>query len=309
MFNTEFKDGKVKVSLDNLSTNWLDKNDSFLKRIDKDNLNKVFLNEHIKKEIEIKNTLDCGINLLKHDKYTKAIVKFDEVLFYDNKYAAALINKSYALRAQKHFVKSLRYYKKAVNASSDLKDVEYYKMLIGEASRERDEFPKIKRNIYAGDEYFTKGEFTQAVKSYDRALENPSKFREKILTKLLNKKATALLKLNEYKKAYECFTQSVDCKSNDYAYFGCGVCQFNLDLDLNVNFKKLLDIDKNQMLKQVIILNELKYFNESLNISDYLMENTFIVDDYYIKLVNARINTMKELDGDFSKLEDILNNI
>lgn len=305
MLNTEFKDGKVKVSLDNISTNWLDKNDSFLKRIDKDNLNKVFLNEHIKKEIEIKNTLDCGINLLKHEKYTKAILKFDEVLFYDDNYGVALINKSYALRAQKHFVKSLRYYKKAVNASSDLKDMEYYKMLIGEANRERDEFPKIKRNIYAGDEYFTKGEFTQAVKSYDRALENPSKFREKILTKLLNKKATALLKLNEYKKAYECFTQSVNCKSNDYAYFGCGVCQFNLDLDLNDNFKKLLDIDKNQMLKQVIVLNELKYFNESLNISDYLMENTFKVDDYYIKLVNARINTMKNLGMDFSKLKDI----
>lgn len=305
MFNTEFKDGKVKVSLDNISTNWLDKNDSFLKRIDKDNLNKVFLNEHIKKEIEIKNTLDCGINLLKHEKYTKAILKFDEVLFYDDNYGVALINKSYALRAQKHFVKSLRYYKKAVNASSDLKDMGYYKMLIGKASRERDEFPKIKRNIYAGDEYFTKGEFTQAVKSYDRALENPSKFREKILTKLLNKKATALLKLNEYKKAYECFTQSVDCKSNDYAYFGCGVCQFNLGLDLNDNFKKLLYIDKNQMLKQILILNELKYFNESLNISDYLMENTFKVDDYYIKLVNARINTMKRLGMDFSKLKDI----
>ena len=305
MLNTEFKNGKVKVSLDNISTNWLDKNDSFLKRIDKDNLNKVFLNEHIKKEIEIKNTLDCGINLLKHDKYTKAILKFDEVLFYDDNYGVALINKSYALRAQKHFVKSLRYYKKAVNASSDLKDMEYYKMLIGEANRERDEFPKIKRNIYAGDEYFTKGEFTQAVKSYDRALENPSKFREKILTKLLNKKATALLKLNEYKKAYECFTQSLNCKSNDYAYFGCGVCQFNLGLDLNDNFKRLLDIDKNQMLKQVIILNELKYFNESLNISDYLMKNTFKVDDYYIKLVNARINTMKSLGMDFSKLKDI----
>ena len=305
MLNTEFKNGKVKVSLDNISTNWLDKNDSFLKRIDKDNLNKVFLNEHIKKEIEIKNTIDCGINLLKHDKYTKAILKFDSVLFYDDNYGVALINKSYVLRAQKHFVKSLRYYKKAVNASSDLKDMEYYKMLIGKASRERDEFPKIKRNIYAGDEYFTKGEFTQAVKLYDRALENPSKFREKILTKLLNKKATALLKLNEYKKAYECFTQSVDCKSNDYAYFGCGVCQFNLKLDLDDNFKKLLDIDKNQMLKQVIILNELKYFNESLNISDYLMENTFKVDDYYIKLVNARINTMKSLGMDFSKLKDI----
>lgn len=305
MLNTEFKNGKVKVSLDNISTNWLDKNDSFLKRIDKDNLNKVFLNEHIKKEIEIKNTLDCGINLLKHEKYTKAILKFDEVLFYDDNYGVALINKSYALRAQKHFVKSLRYYKKAVNASSDLKDMEYYKMLIGEASRERDEFPKIKRNIYAGDEYFTKGEFTQAVKSYDRALENPSKFREKILTKLLNKKATALLKLNEYKKAYECFTQSVNCKSNDYAYFGCGVCQFNLGLDLNDNFKRLLNIDKNQMLKQILILNELEYFNQSLNISDYLMENTFKVDDYYIKLVNARINTMKNLGMDFSKLKDI----
>lgn len=305
MFNTEFKDGKVKVSLDNLSTNWLDKNDSFLKRIDKNNLNKVFLNEHIKKEIEIKNTLDCGINLLKHDKYTKAILKFDEVLFYDDNYGVALINKSYALRAQKHFVKSLRYYKKAINASSDLKDVEYYKLLNANASRERDEFPKIKQNIYAGDEYFTKGEFTQAVKSYDRALENPSKFKEKILTKLLNKKATALLKLNEYKKAYECFTQSLNCKSNDYAYFGCGVCQFNLGLDLNDNFKRLLDIDKNQMLKQIIILNELKYFNESLNISDYLMENTFKVDDYYIKLVNARISTMKNLGMDFSKLKDI----
>ena len=70
---------------------------------------------------------------------------------------------------------------------------EYNEALLKEANGERDNFPKLKSDIYAGDEHFKKGEYENAIDSYNRALENPSKFKDKILFKLLNKKATAFL--------------------------------------------------------------------------------------------------------------------
>ena len=201
----EVHDDQVKFKINDVSTNWLDKDDSFIKRIDNDNLNHELLTKHLSKEIEIKNTLDDGISFFKSEKYLKAIECFDEVLFYDPEYAEALLYKSRALFAQRHFVKSLRYYKRALKADGLLEDVEYNKLLLKEANNERDNFPKLKRNIYAGDEYFANGEFERAVESYNRALMNPSKFKDKILSKLLNKKATALLKLNDFEEALGCF--------------------------------------------------------------------------------------------------------
>ena len=114
------------------------------------------------------------------------------MLFYDPEYGEALSNKSYALYGQNHFVKSLRYYKRAVEADESLKNMEYHKLLLGKSNEERQHFPKLKLNIYAGDEHFASGEYQKAVDSYNRALMNPSKFKDKILSKLLNKKATTL---------------------------------------------------------------------------------------------------------------------
>lgn len=294
--NYEIKDSNVKFTIDDLSTDWLNFDDSFIERINKNYLNKVFLTEHLKKEINVKNILDKGIHLFSMNKYMKAIECFDEVLFYDYDYASALLHKSYSLNGQKHFVKALRYYKRAIKVDISLKDIEYHKNLIKKANIERDNFPKIKLNIYAGDEYFAKKDFTKAVECYNRALSNPSKFKDKILSKLLNKKATALLRLTNYAEALECFNDSLKIEINDYSYFGKGYCEYMLKMNINDAFKSKLNINKPQMLKQASVLNELGYYEESLTITDYLYKNHFKTDEFYLKLTRLHELTLIELD-------------
>lgn len=301
----EMTDDRVKFHIDEISTNWMSDDDSFTKRIDKASLNPRFLKKHLIKEIEIKNTLDMGIDLFKSAKYQKAVECFDEVLFYDPDYAEALMYKSFCFKGQKHFVKSLRHYKKAISKDAGLKDDEYYRELLRCANDERASFPKLKLNIYAGDEYFSKGDFKNALESYNRALENPSKFRDKILTKLLNKKGTALMRLNEYEEALECFKNS----DNDYSYFAGGICEYRLGVDVNERFKSFLNIDKSQMLKQAQTLNELELFVESLAICDYLMENHFKVDEFYHNLLNAKKIALLNLNDDASDLQDLISQL
>lgn len=301
----EINGDNIKFSLEGLSTNWMDKNDLFIKRIDENNLNNLFLKKHLKKEIEIKNILDEGIRFLKSEKYHHAIGEFDRVLFYDPCYGEALLKKSHALKGQKHFVKSLRYYRKAVKADDTLKDIEYYKNLLKLANRERDNFPKLKLNIYAGDEYFSRGEFEKAIESYNRALKNPSKFKDKILSKLLNKKAAAFLRLNNYENALDCFKQSLNIGVNDYAVFGEGFCQCKLGLEVGEGFKTRLNVTKKQMLEQVLALNDLGYLNDSFVICEYLWQNHFKVDEFYFKLADARRYLLGELGMDLGEIEKI----
>ena len=276
----ETEAGKVRFTFNGLSTGWMSLDDPFIKRIDEDNLNSEFLGQHITKEIEIRNTLDEAYSHLASEKYQKAIDDFDEVLYYDPDYAQALMGKSHALYCQRHFVKSLRYYKRAVKADESLEDRDYYRLLLEKSHEERDNFPKLKLNIYAGDEYFAKEEFEKAVESYDRALANPSKFKDKILSKLLNKKASALLQLERYDEALKCFEKS----DNDFSYFGQGYCEYKLGLLVNDKFKGYLNIDKKFQLQQAIILNELGFRDESKEICDYLSENHFKRDELYFAL-------------------------
>lgn len=305
----EQENEKVRLSINDVSTNWLSQNDLFLKRIESLQLNPVFLDEHLTLEIKVKNFIDSGIEFSRENKPSKAIEMFDRAIYYDEHYGLALINKSYALRQQKHFVKSLRHYKKAVRADESLKDNDYYKLLLKEANNERDHFPKIKLNIYIGDEYFTNEEYEKALNSYKKALKDQSKFKDKILFKLLNKTGTVYLKLNDYENALDCFTHSIDQFENDYAYFGCGICQYNLNLDVSDKFKKSLNLSKKQQLKQIIILNKLGFFKDSLKICDELSENHFAVDDLYLKLINEKMHSMKQLNLDISALEKVLENL
>ena len=282
--NMETHENMVRFSVEGTSTNWMDSDDLFIKRIDEDNLNRDLLVEHLKKEIQIKNLLDEAISLFKTQKFAKAIEMLDEVLFYDPEYGEALLFKSYCLRGQRHFVKALRHYKRAVKSDESLRDNEYHMAITRQANEERSNFPKLKLNIYAGDEHFARGEFEMAIESYDRALEDSSKFKQKILSKLLNKKATACIKLNDYGDACECFGKSLEVDGNDYAIFGKGVCEYELDLDIDSGFRRCLRISKRQMLQQALILNDMGYHEESSRIADYLRKNHFKNDDIYEKL-------------------------
>ena len=283
----EVIENKVRFSLDGESTGWMDRDDPFIRRIDEDSLNHDLLAEHIKKEILIKNTLDEAIRLFGLAKYPKAIEMMDEVLFYDPKYGVALLNKSYCLRAQKHFVKAFRYYMCAVRTDGSLEDVEYYKALGGEANNEISGFPKLKLSISTGDEYFAFGDFESAIEIYDRALQDNSRFKQKILPKLLNKKATAYLKLEDYDNALICFTESLDAGKSDYAIFGEGICAHRLNLEVNPEFRQCLKISKRQMLCQATALRDMGYADDSLRILDFLRRNHFKEDDLYRKIVDA----------------------
>ena len=305
MLDFETVDDKVKFHIGAISTNWMKIDDMFIRRIDESNLNPLFLKEHLIKEIEIKNILDEGIYLSNSGKCAKAIDCFDDVLFYDPHYGEALINKSFCFKAQRHFVKSLRHYRKAIREDECLRDNGYYKELLKLANDERGNFPKIKSDIYAGDEYFSKGEFQKALDCYNRALVNPSKFKDKILAKLLNKKGTALIKLKDFNNALECLKKS----DNDYSYFAQGYCEYKLDLDVNDKFKSFLSIDKKFMLKQALILNELDFSAQSLAICDYLMKNHFRVDKFYYELLNAKRDALKNLDRDYADVVRIISKL
>ena len=69
----EVQNNQVRFKINDLSTDWMNEDDSFIKRIGKNNLNDEFPVKHLVKEIEIKNILDEGIRFLDLKKYFKAI--------------------------------------------------------------------------------------------------------------------------------------------------------------------------------------------------------------------------------------------
>lgn len=299
-------DDKVRFAVGGVSTSWMDSNDGFIRRIHFENLNRCFLSNHLRKEIEIKNVLDEGIRYLEAEKYPKAIERFDEAIFYDDKYAEALLLKSHALFGQGHFIKALRYYKRTLKANAYLKDIDYHKLLLARSSEERDNFPKIKLFIYTGDEHFARGDFKKAVESYDKALANPSKFKSKILFKLLNKKGTALFKLQKFDEALECFKNSLVVKWNDYACFMCGFSSYSLGLPLDDSFSGSLKITKDQLLYRALILNEVKRHDDAIRCVDDLLSVHFAADKIYFIALSCKISAMESLCMDVSSEKYLL---
>lgn len=294
------ENGLIRVISGNLSTSWISKDDGFIKRIQFENLNPFFLQRHLEKEIEIKNILDDAVMMLDNGKYANAISMLDDVLYYDSEYGEALFFKSKAIFAQGHFVKSLRHYRRAVKADSSLKDIEYHKLLLKKSSEERDNFPKIKRNIYAGDEYFSKGDFKKALESYDKALVNPTSFKTKILSKLLNKKATALIRMDMISQALEVFGESVSVKPNDYAYFYLGLYS-----DIGY-IENALKITKKQLLLKAGRLHEFGKDTLALECVDSFLDNHFKVDDDYIDALNLKLGVLKRLNCDAGEVESLI---
>ncbi|MBE6507946.1 MAG: hypothetical protein E7Z77_00885 [Methanobrevibacter sp.] len=300
------RDGsRIRFEIDGIHTDWMDEDDSFIERIDESSLNRVFLRRHILKEIEIRNLLDEGIGFLKSEECSKAIDCFDEVLFYDFQYGEALLNKSHALFCQKHFIKALRNYMKAIEASSDLEDGEYRKLLLKMSDDEKDNLPEIKQHICAGDEHFESGEYEKALKNYENALAIPSQVKEKILFKLLNKKGTTHLKLNDFESGLACFNESLNQLNNDYAWYGRGQCEYGLGLDASDSMTHAVNLDKGQLLEKAIILNEQKHYNQALETCDVILDNHFRVDDFYFRALNAKMYAMRELDMDLGEIEKI----
>lgn len=308
--NVERDGSRVRFEIEGVSTDWMDESDRFTERIDESNLNRAFLSRHILKEIEIRNILDEGMGFLEGEEYAKAIGCFDDVLFYDDGYGEALIGKSRALFCQKHFVKSLRYYRRAVDVSSDFEDEKYNKTLLEMSDKEIDAFPKLKRNIYAADEYFSEGEYQKALKNYKKTLLIPSIGKEKILFKLYNKIATTHLKLNEFEDALMYFNASAKALNNDYAYYGKGLCEYEFQLDVAAeSLKRAVKLEKGQLLEKGLILNELECYRDALETFDFLLENHFTVDKMYITALNGKMYAMRKLEMDLSEMEKVMDEL
>ena len=304
-------DDRLRFTAGNISTSWMGPDDRFISRVQFEKLNPCFLKEHLACEIKSKNMLDEGISFLNDSKFMKAIKCFDEVIYYDPDYGEAIFYKSKALFAQKHFVKSLRHYKRSVKADSTLNDIDYHKLLLKKSSEERDSFPKIKQNIYAGDEYFAKGDYQNAVDLYTKALANPSRFKDKILYKLLNKKATALLKLKEHRLAGKCFSQSIDAFENDYAYFGLALSLYGEDKnvfkgEIAESLSRVVKINQKQLLKKALILGEVGEFEDSLKCVGEFLSVHFSIDEDYLKALNLKSDDLKALDRDSGDVEYLI---
>jgi len=289
------KDNLVKIAIGDVSTKWICRDDLFIERICDENINPFYRTLHLTREIEVKNILDRGIELLNMQKYGKAIDCFDEAIFFDENYADALFNKSHALFNQGHFVKSLRFYKKAIKSGYP-KDIEYHKLLLKKSSEERDNFPKIKKNIYAGDESVAKGEFERALDFYDKALMNPSKFKSKIIYKLLNKKGLVLVRLNRIDEALESFKASNQALDNGIAYFGIGYCRHSLGEDCADSLKKAEGIDKKYLLKKALIFNDIKLYDDALDAFNLFLHNHFRLDSGFKSAIEGKMTALDNLD-------------
>ena len=289
----------IRIGIGDAHTGWISREDSFFKRISDDRLNPFFKIRHLTREIEVKNILDKGIGLLNSQKYVKSISCFDEVLHYDGGYIEALINKSHALFGQAHYVKSLRFYKKAVNSGYG-GDVQYYKLLLKKSGEERENFPKIKRNIYAGDEAVAEGNFDRALVFYKRALVDTSRFKDKILFKLFNKMAFVLIKLHRFDEALASFDESIKADENDLAYFGRGYCKHRLGMDCVDSLRQAQKIDEKCLLEKARIFNELGYYGDALDAFNEFLNNHFALDSSFKSAVCGKIIALDALDLDSS---------
>lgn len=295
----------IRFALGDVTTGWMKRDDTFVQRIREDNLNRFYRDKHIAREIEIKNILDDGIKLLNSKRFKKAIDCFDKVLFYDEKHFEALMLKSQALFGQGHFVKSFRFYKRAVRCGAD-EDVEYRKTLLKKSGEERGDFPKIKRNIYAGDEAVAKGDFKAALDFYDKALVNPSRFKNKILYKLLNKKAFILIRLERFDGALASFDVSIKVHENDMAYYGRGFCEYKLGFDCENSLIMAKNISKKYILQKAQIFNKLKIYEKALESFNLFLDNYFVIDLKFKRAIEGKCEALDNLGLDSSFEKDIL---
>lgn len=284
---TVFKEnGKVKLEFMNCSTGWLDEDDYFIKRLD--NINENRLEEHLIKEFEVKNTLDNAIE-------NSSVKMLDKVLFFDENYLDALVFKSKIFKGQKHFIKALRTYRKAIRHGL-VADDEYLKELQGLAVSERNALPEIKKSIFNGDHAFRHGKYENAIRFYDRALENPDKFKNKIISKLLNKKGEALVRLERFSEAIECFDLSVRISPNDFAYFRRGFCEYELGLGGRESLNRACEISKKHVLEKACILLDFGDFENALVCFELFLDNHFAEDEDYFKALNGREVCFKNFD-------------
>ena len=81
-----------------------------------------------------------------------------------------------------------------------------------------------------------------------------------------------------------CFNESLNALNNDYAYFGKGLCEYELNLPgACKSLGSAVRLKKAQLLEKGLILNELGCYSQALETFEFLLKNHFKQDEMYIK--------------------------
>lgn len=115
------------------------------------------------------------------------------------------------------------------------------------------------------------------------------KGKEKILFKLLNKTASTYLKLNDFENALLCFNESLNASDNGYAWYGKGMCEYELGLEgAGESLRRAVGITKRQLLQKGLVQNELGLYSDALETFEFLLENHFRDDEMYAAALRGR---------------------
>jgi len=131
---------------------------------------------------------------------------------------------------------------------------------------------------------------------YDKALMNPSKFKSKIIYKLLNKKGLVLVRLNRIDEALASFEASNQALDNGLAYFGIGYCRHALGEDCADSLKKAEGIDKKYLLKKAMIFNDIKLYDDALDAFNLFLHNHFRLDSGFKSAIEGKMTALDNLD-------------
>ena len=135
---------------------------------------------------------------------------------------------------------------------------------------------------------------------------NPSKFKSKIIYKLLNKKGLVLVRLNRIDEALESFEASNQALDNGLAYFGIGYCRHSLGEDCADSLKKAEGIDKKYLLKKALIFNDIKLYDDALDAFNLFLHNHFRLDSGFKSAIEGKMIALDNLDLESTFEREIL---
>jgi len=212
---------------------------------------------------------------LEESNYEKCIKECEEAIEVGRKSNESFenIGKAYIRIGNAHFKKGDL--EKAISSYNDSLTEHRSKLGLGLLTKAERILKKKKEEEYInpeiaskvkeeGNEYFKKGEFTEAIKSYREAHKRNPKD-----SGILNNLGFALMKIREYNEAIKSFDKSlsIDSKKNLKAWLRKGECyhyskEFHKALDIYNEALKIFPDDKSLVSAKYLV-------NESINNSEY----------------------------------------
>ena len=140
-------------------------------------------------------------------------------------------------------------------------------------------------------------------------MKNPSKFKNKILFKLLNKRGFVLIKLERFKEALATFDESIESHKNDVAIFARGYCKYELGWDCRDDLRMAIEIDKRQLFCKAMIFNKIEDYKDGLNAFNEFLNNHFRMDSSFKSAIEGKAVALENLNMDSAFERQILSQI